>query len=378
MFLHSLRVRLLLPVLALVLVSVVVLTVVLAVMQARHVRADANQFVERRTQALQGLFSVTRSVMLDRTHDAMRLLRTEGRRLGTASLGGRVTVGGRATNDLVLGGVSQANNFALVDGVTAIAQGTATLFARDGEDFVRVATNVRKDDGSRAIGTQLDPLGQVIGRMRKGENFYGVVDILGTPYVTGYEPIFADSDAQRAIGVWYVGYKTDLNALAEVVDGSQVLDSGFIAVFDGKDKLRFHSKTGATADPAEIARIAHENPSDWVISRQEVPGWGFSLVSAYPKSDVDKAIARQSLWIGGIGLLVCALILGLQWALIWSRVLKPIQHLTVVAEELSVGKWGHTIEETELKDEIGKLARAISRLSYSVRVAMERLAKLSR
>ncbi|MBO7942389.1 Cache 3/Cache 2 fusion domain-containing protein, partial [Streptomyces sp. S9] len=193
--------RLLLPVLALVLVSVVVLTVVLAMTQARHVRADANQFVERRTQALQGLFSVTRSVMLDRTHDAMRLLRSEGRRLGTASLGGRVTVGGRATNDLVLGGVSQANNFALVDGVTAIAQGTATLFARDGEDFVRVATNVRKDDGSRAIGTQLDPLGQVIGRMRKGENFYGVVDILGTPYVTGYEPIFADSDAQRAIGV---------------------------------------------------------------------------------------------------------------------------------------------------------------------------------
>ncbi|QWP75043.1 Cache 3/Cache 2 fusion domain-containing protein [Lysobacter sp. K5869] len=378
MFLHSLRVRLLLPVLALVLVSVVVLTVALAMTQARHVRADASQSIERRTQALQSLFSVTRSVMLDRTHDAMRLLRSEGRRLGAATLGGRVTVGGRAANDLVLGGVSQANNFALVDGVTAIAQGTATLFARDGEDFVRVATNVRKDDGSRAIGTQLDPLGQVIPHMRKGEAFYGVVDILGTPYVTGYEPIFAETDSQRAIGVWYVGYKTDLKALSEVVDASQVLDSGFIAVFDGKDKLRFSSKTGATSDPALIERIAHELPSDWVVDKQEVPGWGFSLVAAYPKSDVDRAIARQSLWIGGIGLLVCALILGLQWGLIWNRVLKPIQHLTVVAEELSVGKWGHTIEETELKDEIGKLARAISRLSYSVRVAMERLAKLSR
>ncbi|QQP97467.1 Cache 3/Cache 2 fusion domain-containing protein [Lysobacter enzymogenes] len=378
MFLHSLRVRLLLPVLALVLVSVVVLTVALAMNQASHVRSDAAQSIERRTQALQSLFSVTRSVMLDRTHDAMRLLRSEGRRLGAASLGGRVTVGGRAANDLVLGGVSQANNFALVDGVTAIAQGTATLFARDGEDFVRVATNVRKDDGSRAIGTQLDPLGQVIPHMRKGEAFYGVVDILGTPYVTGYEPIFSDTDSQRAIGVWYVGYKTDLKALSEVVDASQVLESGFIAVFDSKDKLRFHSKTGATSDAALIERIAHELPSDWVVDKQDVPGWGFSLVSAYPKSDVNKAITRQSLWIGSIGLIVCALILGLQWGLIWSRVLKPIQHLTVVAEELSVGKWGHTIEETELKDEIGKLARAISRLSYSVRVAMERLAKLSR
>ncbi|MEH6414508.1 Cache 3/Cache 2 fusion domain-containing protein [Pseudomonas sp. CGJS7] len=378
MFLHSLRVRLLLPVLALVLVSVVALTIVLAVLQARHVREDAAQSIERRTLALQSLFGVTRSIMLDRTHDAMRLLRSEGRRYGSANLGGRVTVGGRTTNDLVLGGVSQANNFALVDGVTSIAEGTATLFARDGEDFVRVATNVRKDDGSRAIGTQLDPLGQVIPHMRKGENFYGVVDILGTPYVTGYEPIFTDNDSLRPIGVWYVGYKTDLKVLSEVVDASQVLDSGFIAVFDSKDKLRFHSKVGATTDPGEITRIAAENPGDWVVNRQEVPNWGFSLVAAYPKSDVNKAIWRQSLWIGGIGLLVCVLILGLQWGLIWSRVLKPIQHLTTVAEELSVGKWGHTIDETELKDEIGKLARAISRLSYSVRVAMERLAKLSR
>lgn len=375
MNLHSLRVRLLLPVLALVLVFVVALTIALAMNQASHVREDAAQSIDRRTYALQSLFAVTRSVMLDRTRDAMRLLRSEGRRLGPPSVGGRVVVGGRNSNDLVLGGVSQANNFALVDGVTALAEGTATLFARDGDNFVRVATNVRKDDGSRAVGTQLDPTGQVIPFMRKGEAFYGVVDILGTPYVTGYEPIFAGNDTQRAIGVWYVGYKTDLKALTAVIDASQVLESGFMAVFDGKGKLRFHSKTGATTDTAEIERIASQNPQDWVVTRQEVPDWGFTLVSAYPKSDVEHVIVRQSLWIGGIGLLVCSLLLGLQWTLIQNRVLRPIQRLTVVAEELSVGKWNHTISEADLKDEIGKLARAISRLSYSVRVAMEKLAK---
>ncbi|MFQ6309636.1 Cache 3/Cache 2 fusion domain-containing protein [Lysobacter capsici] len=375
MNLHSLRVRLLLPVLALVLVFVVALTIALAMNQASHVREDAAQSIDRRTYALQSLFAVTRSVMLDRTRDAMRLLRSEGRRLGPPSVGGRVVVGGRNSNDLMLGGVSQANNFALVDGVTALAEGTATLFARDGDNFVRVATNVRKDDGSRAVGTQLDPTGQVIPFIRKGEAFYGVVDILGTPYVTGYEPIFAGNDTQRAIGVWYVGYKTDLKALTAVIDASQVLESGFMAVFDGKGKLRFHSKTGATTDAAEIERIASQNPQDWVVTRQEVPDWGFTLVFAYPKSDVEHVIVRQSLWIGGIGLLVCSLLLGLQWTLIQNRVLRPIQRLTVVAEELSVGKWNHTISEADLKDEIGKLARAISRLSYSVRVAMEKLAK---
>jgi hypothetical protein len=38
---------------------------------------------------------------------------------------------------------------------------------------VRVATNVRKNDGSRATGTILDPNGPVIAVIRKGEAYYG-------------------------------------------------------------------------------------------------------------------------------------------------------------------------------------------------------------
>lgn len=373
---HSLRVRLLLPVLALVLAVIVVATLVLATTEASRVRAEAATAIDRQTSALQSLFSVTRSVMLERVHNAMRLLRKEGDAIGQASVGGQITVPGHdgPVNDLVLGKTPQGNRFELVDSVTATMDGTATLFSRTGDQFVRVSTNVKKDDGSRAIGTILDPNGPVIAQIRKDESFYGVVDILGNPYVTGYEPMYP-AGGSSAIGIWYVGYKTDLESLDRVISQSRVLDSGFIALFDSKSKLRFHSKTGATTDPAIMAKIVATSPADWVITRQEVPDWGFTLVSAYPKSDVNHVIVRQSLWIGAIGLLVCLLLLGLQSALIWSRVLKPVQHLTAVAEELSLGKWNHTIDEVNLKDEIGTLARAIARLSNSVRLAMDRLSK---
>jgi Single cache domain 3 len=37
--------------------------------------------------------------------------------------------------------------------------------------------------------------------INKGEAFYGEVDILGKPYVTGYDPI---KDASgKVIGIWY-------------------------------------------------------------------------------------------------------------------------------------------------------------------------------
>ena len=96
------------------------------------------------------------------------------------------------------------NNFNLVDDVVKQAQGTATIFVKSGDEYVRVATNVKKDDGSRAIGTILDPKGKAIESIKKNEAFYGEVDILGKPYITGYKPIRDSS--QNVIGIYYVGY----------------------------------------------------------------------------------------------------------------------------------------------------------------------------
>jgi hypothetical protein len=91
-----------------------------------------------------------------------------------------------------------------VDEVVQELGGTATIFVKSGDDFVRVATNVKKDDGARAIGTVLDPKGKAIESIRKNEAFYGEVAILGKPFIAGYEPI---RDAQNnVIGIYYVGY----------------------------------------------------------------------------------------------------------------------------------------------------------------------------
>lgn len=82
--------------------------------------------------------------------------------------------------------------------------GTATIFVKNGDEFVRVATNVKQDDGSRAIGTILDPKGSAIAVIAKGESYFGEADILCKPYVTGYEPIRDASN--NIIGIYYVGY----------------------------------------------------------------------------------------------------------------------------------------------------------------------------
>ena len=122
-----------------------------------------------------------------------------------ARIEGTDAVAGKEVPAIYFGSTKMNNNFDLVDRVVKEAQGTATIFVKNGEEYVRVATNVKKDDGSRATGTILDPKGKAIESIRKDEPFYGEVDILGKPYITGYKPIRDSS--KNVIGIYYVGYQ---------------------------------------------------------------------------------------------------------------------------------------------------------------------------
>jgi hypothetical protein len=146
----------------------------------------------------------TTATPTENVQKAMTLLKAKAAQLGPAQLSGEDSVGGKTAPALFFGSTRMNNNFALVDEVQQAMGGTATFFVRSGDDFVRVTTNVKRDDGSRAIGTVLDPKGKAIGAIRNGEAYYGEADILGKAYVTGYEPI-RDGNSS-VIGIYYVGY----------------------------------------------------------------------------------------------------------------------------------------------------------------------------
>jgi hypothetical protein len=150
-----------------------------------------------------------------RIEKSMESLKEKTAKLGAPRIEGQDPVGGRDAPALYFGPAKMNNDFTIVDEVSdEDGRGmTATLFVRDKDDeFVRVSTNVPKPDGSgRAIGTVLaDP---ALEALKAGRSYYGKVPILGTPYVTGYEPIKDESG--ETIGIYYVGYTQD-DLLAKV------------------------------------------------------------------------------------------------------------------------------------------------------------------
>src|SRR4029078_5991543 len=135
---------------------------------------------------------------------AMQLLESKAAALGAPRVKGEEAVAGKTVPALYFGDTKMNNNFVLVHEGQKKKGGTATIFVKSGDEFVRVATNVKKDDGSRAIGTVLDPTGKDIAAIAKGESYFGEAAILGKPYITGYEPI--RNAGNNVIGVYYVGY----------------------------------------------------------------------------------------------------------------------------------------------------------------------------
>jgi hypothetical protein len=134
---------------------------------------------------------------------AMDMLKAETAKLGAPKVDGKEAVSGKDAAALYFGTTKINNNFTIVDAVVKANGGTATLFAKTGDEYVRVSTNVPKDNG-RATGTILDPKGKAIVEINAGKAFYGDVDILGKMYTTGYDPI---KDASgKVIGIYYVGY----------------------------------------------------------------------------------------------------------------------------------------------------------------------------
>jgi methyl-accepting chemotaxis protein len=91
-------------------------------------------------------------------------------------------------------------NFDAVDRVKAVAGGTATVFLGD----QRIATNVQKPDGSRAVGTKLAAGAAYDSVFGRHQTYRGEAAILGEPYLTIYEPILSGGEV---LGIAYVGVK---------------------------------------------------------------------------------------------------------------------------------------------------------------------------
>lgn len=312
----------------------------------------------------------------------------------------------------------------IVDQVKSLAGCTATVFQlmNAAGDMLRVATNVAKEDGMRAIGTFIpstDPEGRsnpVIAAVMKGETYIGRAVVMGSWYLTSYAPLY--DAGKKLIGMIYVGlpHESAIKGLRNVITGIKVGRTGYVYVLDSKgnyvisqngrrdgeniweqkdsDGKLFVQELTAKAgklrpgeiglqeyawknpgDPAprlKIVKMTYFQPWDWII------GTG-AYVEEFMEgtNKLEAAANRGYLWM-----LVAAAaamgIAGLSWLLISARIANPIRRAIETLEEsatqISSASERVSASSVTLAEDSSRQAASIEEISS----ALEQVASMTR
>ena len=172
-----------------------------------------------------GYWSLTRDFNGRAVRDIDLSLRTLALAFGEAYPDAKISIRDGVVERVEVPRMPEFTDHRIVDRATSYVGGNATLFAYDdaANQFFRRTTNVKKENGDRAVGTQLaaDHPGQAI--LRRGEAYKGPAVLFGRRFYTAYQPVF--DPAGKVVGVIYVG-----TAMAEL-DGMlwQAIDAMAIA-----------------------------------------------------------------------------------------------------------------------------------------------------
>ncbi len=361
--------------LGLSILSLTMLAVIIAATQTNNkIRADIDNETALIASTVQDMLTITDRLMRDEVDASLSVLNHLVNTRGGLSVGDMTRVGEQNVPDLLLDGTPLANSTELVDLQNRLQGGTATIFSRNGDEFIRITTNVQNSQGNRATGTRLDSSTQAYQTVMRGETYRGQVNILGQSYITAYQPII--NSANRIIGILYVGYLANFEELKHYIAESRILDNGFVALRDDRGTIRLHS---SHLTPDEITRIVDGNTSDWQISETPFPSWRYDVLVGVDEEEIHALVLEQAIKMSVIIIVSGLLLLGLILWLVHSVVLKRINRMNSMIRRI-VEEEGDLLQRmnSDSPDELGDMARQFDALLERMRLTIESVATLSK
>ncbi len=178
-----------------------------------------------------GYWSLTRDFNIRAERDIDLSLRTLSLAFGEAFHDAKITIRDGVVDRIEIPKMPEFADHRIVDRATSYVGGNATLFVYDdaSQQFVRRTTNVKKENGDRAVGTQLaaDHPGQAM--LRRGQAYKGPAMLFGRRFYTAYQPVF--DPAGKVIGIVYVGIPTaQLDAMLWQAIGAMAIAAGIAAL----------------------------------------------------------------------------------------------------------------------------------------------------
>ena len=303
-----------------------------------------------------------------------------------------VQIGDKATPVLRNGTTDLNLDFSIPDRFTAQTGVTATIFAKTGDDFVRISTSVKKENGERAVGTLLDRAHPGYAALRIDKSYSGIATLFGKQYITKYTPI--KDAAGQLIGVLYVGVDIsgDIKALTDKIKALKIGDTGYFYVINAKQGKDFGTLIAGPKDEGKnllglkdvngkefikdmlaqkegVMRYMWDNPDtashageDKIVAFSQFASWNWIIAGETYTAEVTREIAamrNRFMLFGALFLLLVGVVLVL---VIKQVVTRPLARAREAADKLAGGDLTARIAVNQ-EDEIGQLMRAVNGIS---------------
>ena len=300
-----------------------------------------------------------------------------------------VDIGGKQVPVLKNGGATLNLDFSAPDRFTRETGGNATIFVASGDDFIRVTTSVRKENGERAVGTVLDHASPAYARLRAGKSYVGLVTLFGKQTITSYQPVM--DAGGKVIAVLYVGIdiSAELAKLKERIKTMKVGETGYFYVLnaapgknygelivhpthEGKNLLgnrdaggrefvreMLESKDGLTVYPWQGDGDA--KPRNRVVAYTLFKDWNWLIAGGTYEDEIVREANRlrdRAILTGLAALAIFAVILN---AVMKRTVTRPLTEARDAAVRMARGDLTVTVNAGR-RDEIGRLADAMNEI----------------
>ena len=130
------------------------------------------------------------------------------------------------------------NNMTYVDRFSSATKGVATILLRQGDEFVRIATTLKKEDGTRAVGVILSRDHPSHGELMQGKPYTGKATIFGRDWMTRYVPL--KNESGQVIGSLAIGldFTESLKALKQKILTIKIGETGYPYALEASGKNR--------------------------------------------------------------------------------------------------------------------------------------------
>ncbi len=307
-----------------------------------------------------------------------------------------IEIAGQSVPMLENGERSLDLDFAIPDEFQKRTGAISTIFLKQDEDFLRISTSLKKENGERAVGTVLDHRDPAYGRLIEGESYHGMANLFGKEYMTKYQPI--RDEGSKIVGALFVGIDVSAavkKSIKDKIKAAKVGETGYFFVVNAgsgpsygkfvvhptkegetvletkdsggraflKEMIELKSGTmryswlnkelGETIPQEKVIIFDHADDLDWIVA-------GGTYLDELDREALAKA--RQLALLGIFTIIVASAFL---FFAIRRMVTRPLRLATEAATRMANGDLTSSLHD-ERSDEIGRLTSALNKIEKNL------------